>query len=189
MIDTIIAGDTLAFTTGVTDTDGTSYPPSAGWSMLLRLVPLTAGTPIEIPATASADDSEFLIAVSSTTTAAWAAADYSAFAMVTLAGERKTVYMGTVTIRSNPATATTYDVRSAARQALDAARSLWFAHASNRVQVLEYEIAGRKMRFVSADQLVKHIKALELEVANEERAERIATGMGSGRKILTRFAS
>lgn len=189
MLDTIIAGDALDFDTTVTDSDGTQYLPADGWTMLLRLIPQTSGTPIEIPTTASADDSSaFNCAVTSATTAAWGTGTYGAFALVTLSGERKTVYIGQVVIKADPGLASTYDVRSSAKVALDAALTLYYDFVSNRVHVLEYEVAGRRMKFTSADQLVKHIEALKKGVAEEETAARIASGQSSGRKVYTRFA-
>lgn len=186
LMDRLIAGDTLDFDTAVMDTDGNQYTPADGWSMVLRIVPRSSGSVYTITATATDDGGSFNCAAAASTTANWAAGSYSAMALLSKSGERKTVYLGEVEIQADPGLATTYDVRSEAKAALDAALTLYHDFASHRVHVLEYEVAGRRMKFAGADQLVKHIEFLRREVAQEESAARLAAGLG-GRKVLTRF--
>src|SRR5690606_1046325 len=92
--DKLIAGDALDFDIGVTDSDGNTYTPADGWAMTLRLIPRSSGSAIEISASATDDNIEFAVEVASATTATWAAGNYSAFALVTKSGERKTVHIG-----------------------------------------------------------------------------------------------
>lgn len=188
MIDTIIAGDTLDFDQSVQDTDGNVYLPSDGWSLKLRLVPRASGTAYEVDATGAANGVDFNVAAAAATTATWAAGQYAAVALVSKSGERKTVHLGSVVVRPDPGAASTYDERSDARKALEAAQSLWYAYSTNQVTVLEYEIAGRRMRFRSAADLLANIDALKREVRREENAERLAAGLSTRRRIITRFA-
>lgn len=190
MQDKLIAGDALDFDIAVVDTDGTQYTPADGWSMVLRLVPRSSGTPISVSAGATADNLEFEIEVASATTATWAAGTYSAFALVTLSGERKTVHIGEVTILANPGTATTFDVRSDAKQTLDALRTALKTYATNsQGHIAEYEIAGRRMKFRGSAEIIEQIRYWERIVADETVAERLAAGLSSGRKVYTRFTT
>jgi len=157
---------------------------------VLRLVPRSSGTPISVSAGATADNLEFEIEVASATTATWAAGTYSAFALVTLSGERKTVHIGEVTILANPGTATTFDVRSDAKQTLDALRTALKTYATNsQGHIAEYEIAGRRMKFRSSAEIIEQIRYWERIVADETVAERLAAGLSSGRKVYTRFTT
>lgn len=190
LVDKLIAGDALDFDIGVTDSEGNTYTPADGWAMTLRLVPRTSGSAISISTTATADNREFAIEVSSATTANWAAGNYSAFALVTLSGERKTVHIGELEILADPGTATAYDVRSDAKKTLDALKSALQTYATNsQGHVAEYEIAGRRMKFRSSAEIVEQIRYWERVVADETVAERLAAGLSSGRKIYTRFST
>jgi hypothetical protein len=188
MMDRLIAGDALDFDTSVVDSHGNTYTPADGWSMTMRLVPRTSGTPIDISTTASDDNLEFAVEVASATTAAWTAGTYSAFALVTKSGERKTVHIGEVEVLADPATATSFDVRSDAQQTLESLRSALKTYASNgQGHVAEYEIAGRRMKFRSSAEIVEQIRYWEKVVADETVAARLASGQTSGRKVYTRF--
>ena len=71
MLERLVLGDTLNYTTAVAD-----YPASAGWALTYRLVPRSgAGTTIEF--TSTADGDLHRLQVSATTTAAWTAGTWS----------------------------------------------------------------------------------------------------------------
>lgn len=186
MIDTIIAGDALDFSKTITDSDGNAYLPADGWTLTYRLVPRSSGSPISIPTTA--DGEAFLAQVTSATTAAWTAGTYTAFAILNLSTEYKTIEIGECVILANPRTATTYDGRSAAKIAYDALLAAYQSYVTSQGTVAEYEIAGRRMKFASADQILKHLALAKSEWLAEEKAARLAAGLGSGTKVLTRFA-
>lgn len=188
MIDKLIAGDALDFDTTVVDSAGNQYTPADGWAMTLRLLPRSSGTAIDIATTASSDNQGFAVEVSSVTTATWSAGNYSAFALVTLSGERKTVHIGEVEILADPATATSYDVRSDAERTLAALRDALKTYSTNgQGHVAEYEIAGRRMKFRSSAEIIQQIEYWERIVAAEAAANRVAAGQPSGRKVYTRF--
>lgn len=190
LVDKLISGDALDFDIAVADSEGNTYTPADGWAMTLRLVPRTSGTAISINASATSDNLEFNVAVASSTTATWTAGDYSAFALVTLSGERKTVHIGELEILADPGAAIAYDVRSDAKKTLDALKSALQTYATNsQGHVAEYEIAGRRMKFRSSAEIIEQIRYWERVVADETVAERLAAGLSSGRKIYTRFST
>ncbi len=175
----IRVGDTLEFTTSLTD-----YPASAGWVLTYRLVPRASGTAITIVGTASGDDHRTSAAAS--TTALWTAGEYSWAGYVDKAGEHYVVDSGTVTLLPNMATATSYDSRSPARQALDAINAALATYAE-KAHVVEYEIGGRRMKFASQGELLVARQRLAAEVAAEDIQAKLNAGLGGGRKLQIRL--
>lgn len=173
------AGDTLKWQRSFPD-----YPASAGWTLSYRLVNSTGN--ISITATPSGDD--HLVDLSSSTTATYPAGIYTWHAVVTKAGERHTVGTGTITIKPNIADQVGgFDARSNAKKALDDLRAALATFLATKGHVQEYQIAGRVMRYRSAADIQRAISLLEREVAREEAEERLAAGLGIGRRVLVRF--
>ena len=176
--DTLRAGDTWKWTKTVAD-----YPASA-WTLKYRYKSPTAG--FEIVATASGDD--YAITVAAATTAAIAAGTYSWIAWVEGGtSEKYTVDTGVVEIdpdyRTGTATAA-LDDRSHARKTL-AAIETWIE--TRNPGVAEYEIAGRRMKYIPITDLLKMRAMYKAEVAAEDAAEAIRNGTGSGRRIQFRL--
>lgn len=173
------AGDTLKWRRTLPD-----YPASAGWVLAYRLI--NAAARIDIAAAAEGDD--HLVTVPAATSAAWSDGDYTWTAFVTKAGERFTVGTGRVTVRPDLAAMPAgFDARSTARKALDDLRAALAAWISSNGHIQEYEVAGRRTRFASADDLRTRIAIAEREVAREEAAARLADGLPAGRRIMVRF--
>lgn len=160
------------------------YPASEGWVLAYRLINSAA----RIDITAAADGDDHAVTVLAATSAAWAAGDYTWTAFVTKAGERYTVGSGRATVRPDLAAMPAgFDARSTARKALDDLRAALAAWISTNGHVQEYEVAGRRVRFASADDLRVRIALAEREVAREDAAARLAAGLPAGRRILVRF--
>ena len=172
------AGDTWKWTRTLAD-----YPASA-WTLKYRFKSPTAG--FEITASASGDD--YSITVTAATTAAYAAGTYTWIAWVEGGtSEKYTVDTGVVTIdadyRSGTATAG-LDDRSHARKTLAAIES-WIE--SRNPGVAEYEIAGRRMKYIPVADLLKLRQHYKAEVSAEEAAEAIRNGLGTARRIQFRL--
>jgi len=178
MIDQLTAGDTLAF-----DTAGGDYPASAGWSLVYKLIPRTAGTVITITSSASGDD--HAIQVAPAVTAAWPAGVYSWVCYATKSGERQTLQQGITTVLADPGVATTLDNRTPARKALDAADAALEAYGS-KAYTQQYEIAGRSMRFHTPADFLAWRSKLQIEVQRELRAANLAAGRPDTNKIHVR---
>lgn len=175
----IIAGDTLNFTTAVTD-----YPASEGWTLTHRLLPRTAGTPIVLTSAADSDDPDLhRTQASAATTAAYTAGDYSWVAYVTKAAERYTVAQGAIEILANPTAASAMDLRTHAGKMLEAIEA-WLE--SKDPAVAEYEIAGRRMKYIAPEELIKLRLRYMQEARGEAAAARLAAGLGGGQKIQFR---
>ena len=172
------AGDTWKWTRTLAD-----YPASA-WTLKYRFKSPTAG--FEITASASGDD--YSVTVTAATTAAYAAGTYTWIAWVEGGtSEKYTVDTGVVTIdadyRSGTATAG-LDDRSHARKTLAAIES-WIE--SRNPGVAEYEIAGRRMKYIPVADLLKLRQHYKAEVSAEEAAEAIRNGLGTARRIQFRL--
>lgn len=180
MQQTLIVGDTLAFTTTLPD-----YPASDGWTLTYRLVPRTSGTQYEL--TASADGDAYDVAVSATTTALWTAGEYSWSSYVTKAAERYTVESGTITLLPDPGQVAAYDGRSQARKAVDDLRAALATYTASQGHVAEYEIAGRRMKFKDSTDILTLLNYWEIALQREEAAAAVAAGRPNPRRYYLRF--
>ena len=102
--------------------------------------------------------------------------------------DRYTIGQGRTTIRPDLANqAAGFDARTEAQRAQDDLRSALLKWLSTSGHVQEYEIAGRRMRFSTADEIRARMAIAQREVANETAAQRIAAGQTTGRRVLVRF--
>jgi hypothetical protein len=165
------AGDTWKWTRTLDD-----YPAGT-WTLKYRFKNATGY--FEIVASASGTDHAVTVAAS--TTATYAAGSYTWMAWVEAGSEKFTVDTGTLTVDPDyRASTAAYDGRSHARKMLDAIEA-WLE--SRDPAVAEYEIAGRRMKFIPTAELVKLRSRYQLEVQSAANADAIAKGEGSGRKI------
>jgi len=174
---TVVAGDTVKYQLSLAD-----YPAGDGWTMTTEIVGSSAdlGT---FTAVASGDD--YLTTIAATTTAGWAAGDYSYQIIVTLSSERFTVERGTVTVKPDLATASTLDGRTHAKTVLDAIEALLEGKATK--DQASYSIAGRSLARYTFEELLVLRSKYQAEVQAETNADRIAKGLGTSAKIHTRF--
>jgi len=171
------AGDTVAWTKSLSD-----YPASDSWVLTYTLI--NASTKITI--TASASGADHLVSVSAATSAGWTPGVYSWMGRVAKSGESYTVASGTLEILRNLAAATTYDDRSSAKKALDAVNAALESYGS-KAYLQEFEINGRRQRFVSPADFMSFRSRLVAEVAREENAERIRLGLAPRNQLAVRF--
>lgn len=175
----IVAGDTIQWQISLDD-----YLPADGWVLKYRLINALG----KIDITASASGSDHLVSVSAATSAGYPAGEYDYQAYVEGTGaKRYTVAAGRIKILPNLAgVATTYDNRTTAKKALDAVNA-WLG--SRDLAVAEYEIAGRRMKYIPVAELITLRSKLRAEVNREDRAARIARGEEAGNKLLVRFGN
>lgn len=172
----INAGDTAKWLKALTD-----YPASSGWVLSYTLV--NAAQRYIFSAATSGD--EFLVTVAAATTAAWVAATYDYRATATKSGEVYTVATGRITIA--PAFGAAVDARSQARRTLEAIESTLEGRASSATA--EYEIAGRKMKYIPVPELLQLRDRYRRDVSAEDTAAQIAKGLGNPGRIYVRFGA
>lgn len=180
-----VPGDTLSWTIELAD-----YLPGDGWTLNYAFV--KSGTAAIVIAGTDNLDGTHLIEMASTDTDDFATGHWQWQAYVTkTGGERHTVRTGTVEVMVDYATQTTgYDARSTAQVQLDAIEALISTKLAGG-DVSSYSIStgsgSRSWAGMSLQELQIARDKLKAEVAREKAAERINSGLGGGRKILTRF--
>lgn len=171
----ITAGDTLDFTTSVPE-----YLASDGWTLKYRLAPRAAGTAIDI--TATPDGADYDVQVAAATTIGWATGWYTWTAFVEKAAERYTVDRGQLEIRAASTTlAAGVDNRTHARKVLDAIEAVLESRAT--VDQQEYAIAGRSLKRMAIDELMRFRRIYQSEV----KAEELAAGIGTVKTLQVRL--
>jgi len=159
-----------------------AYTATDGWTLHYRLV--NATTTIDITATADGDD--HLVAIPASTSAGYAAGDYTAVEYVTKGADRATLGQTALTIKPDiPAMGAGFDARTPAQRALADLRAALNRWLSTQGHVSEYEIAGRRMRFANVGEIRSRIALAEQEVAREQAAQPGAKP--PARRLLVRY--
>jgi len=173
---TIVAGDTVRWPDSFAD-----YSAADGWVLKHRLAPLGAGTPVDL--TAQADGSAFETIVASSASANLSAGAWTLTSWVEKAAEVFTVGSRQVQVQPNPRNmAAGFDGRSAARKALDDARTAFYAFNPTKKR---YKIGEREFEFNTASEILVKIHQLEREVQKEDIAAGIVTR--PARRIFSRL--
>ena len=137
---------------------------------------------------ASADGTSFAVSVAKATTAALPPGDWDWLAVVESATERFEADAGRLTIQPNLATSAPYDGRSFARRMLEAIESALESRATtDQLDLLNATLSDRGLQR-DKGALIALRSQFQNEVKAEENAARIANGLGSKTRILTRFA-
>ena len=174
---TLRAGDTFTATWSLAD-----YPATAGWVARLTLI----NSAQHYPVTASASGADHALTAAASDTAAWAPGSYSWSIDVTKAAERHTVATGRTEVLPDLADATTYDTRSAARKALEAAEgalATYGAQAYLKVQ----QFGDRRQEFATPGEFLAFVDKLRAQVRAEDNAERLRQGLRPRNRLLVRF--
>lgn len=177
---TITAGDTVKWKKTLDD-----YTASA-FALAYKIIPIAGGAAYSV--TAAADGDDHAVTIGAATSAEYTAGEYRWASQVTdiaTGEERYTVDTGTLTILPDPAADTVSDLRSHARRTLDAIEATLEGSATKEQS--EYQIDGRAIKYRTPAELFELRSKYLLEVRNEEAAEAIAKGLGTGNRIMTRF--
>lgn len=170
------AGDTLA------DTFELDEYPATTWSLVFTLINASA----KYTATCTASGASHALAVPASTTASWAPGAYSWTAHVASGANRYTVASGSIQVQPNLAAASTYDTRSAARKALDAAEAALATYGAKAyLQSIEY--GERRQQFASPGDFLAFVSRLRAMVRTEDNAARLAQGLAPRNRLLVRF--
>ena len=151
----IRAGDSVSWLLTLAD-----YPASQGWSVQYDIVN-AAG---KITLVSAADGDRHRIAKTPPTTAAWAAGTYAWQKRVSNGTDAVTIATGSIEILPNLAALTAFDTRSFAQKTLSAIEAWIENHDAG---VAEYEIAGRRMKYIPMAELLKLRSQFQIEVRRE----------------------
>lgn len=124
------------------------YPASQGWGLTYTFI--NAAGKFAISSTAEGD--EHLVHVLPAVTALYVAGTYSWQCVAANGTDAYTVRTGTLEVVASFAASTTLDARSFAQKTLDALEAWIENHDPG---VAEYEIAGRRMKYIPITDLLK----------------------------------
>ncbi len=123
-----------------------------------------------------------------TTTTDWSAGTYHYQGRVSDGTDTHTVDTGSIEIKASFADHTSgLDARSSTKQILDALEATIQGKASK--DQLSYSIAGRSISRMSMSEILEAYDYFKREYQRIVSEDKIAAGMGTGRKILTRFTN
>ena len=170
---TITPGDTVKWTRSLPD-----YPASDGWVLTYELV----NESIRYALTATASGADHLVTVVASTSAVYMSGVYDWRARVRKEDEVYTVASGRVTVRSGFGSA--IDARSEPRQALAAIEATLLGRGT--AATAEYEIAGRRLKYIPLPDLIRLRDRYRIDVAREDSAARAAAGLPNPGRIYVR---
>lgn len=169
------AGDTWSWSRSLAD-----YPASS-WTLAYSLINAQG----KITVTAAASGADHLVTVPAATTAGYTPGSYSASARVTSGAESYSWELPDIEVLRNLSAETSYDDRSHARKVLDAIEAVLEGRASTDQQSVT--IGDRAIVKMPVSDLLKLRDSYAGEVAGEERAKRIAAGMGGAARLHVRL--
>jgi len=174
----IVAGDSASWTKNLPQ-----YLPANGWVLSYAIV--RDGIRLSVTGTNNGDGTH-LVTLAAATTAAWTPGQYAWQAYVTKSAtsERYTVAAGQIKVEANFATGAV-DGRSHVQRTLDALEATLEGRASS--DQLAYSIGGRSISKMSPEQLLTWRDKYKAELAAEEKAQKIAAGMGAAGTIRVRM--
>jgi hypothetical protein len=183
----ITAGDLVQWkreAAGLSIPTGEVPKASAGWALTYALV--KSGVRIAITAASSGDD--FLVTLSAATTAVYTAGVYQWQAYVTKTTERYLVDSGSIEILPNFAAASSgYDARTHVKKVLDALEAKLEGRASKDQE--QMVVGGMVVGMMPIHRLLEWYSMYKASYENEQAAERVANGLGTGKNIFVRFSN
>ena len=169
----ITPGDTIKWARALAD-----YPANDSWVLTYELV----NSAYRYTVTAAASGADHLVTIAAATSVGYVAGAYDWRARASKAGEVYTVGTGRVTIAKSFAAIT--DTRSQARRTLEAIEATLEGRSTSATA--EYEIAGRKMKFIPVTDLLVLRDRYRVDVAREDAATRAAAGLSNPGRIYVR---
>ncbi len=171
----ITSGDSIDITDTVSE-----YTAADGWTLTYSLS--DGENQYQFSSTANGQSHDVDVTAAATTE--WAPGKYRWQATVAKAAQRFTVGRGFVTIRPDFGNSAT-DPRHHVEIVLDAIESTLEGRATQDQQALS--ISGRSVTRMPIEDLLKFRDRYKSELNQIKAAERIAQGLGSGKKIMVRF--
>jgi len=175
--DSFTSGDTVKWTKSLP-----SFLPADGWVLTYHII--DAATSKSVVATDNGDGTHAAVLTAALNT--FSAGSYHMKGFVTKGTERFTVFVGTVVVQQDLSSGAA-DVRSHAKITLDAIEATLENRATQDQRRMQ--VAGRLIERMHIDELLKLRAVYKAEYARERRLERMANGLPSRTKIMTRMRS
>lgn len=155
---------------------GADYPAGDGWGLTYTFINAAGKFSI----TSAADGNDHRVHVLPAVTALYVAGSYNWQCVAADGTDAYTIRSGTIEVLPSFAAATTLDSRSHAQKTLDALEAWIEGHD---MAVAEYEIAGRRMKYIPITDLLK----LRDQYRRDVRSELAASGSGKSGRVYLRF--
>jgi hypothetical protein len=183
--DKINKGDSVSWLDDPTsDNLGEELSPGTSWILHYAIRGSTSGT---LDLVALTEGSQWRTSITAIQSAALPVGDLYFQAYVIKGSERRTLGSGKIKILADLSQVTgTFDGRTQSRQDLDAVQTAIRSLISGGA-VQEYMVAGRSVRKMTIADLYMVETKLKFEVAKEERAEKIKSGLGDPHNLFVRF--
>jgi len=165
------SGETFEFTDSHAD-----YPAGDGYTLKYTIA--NADRKYTVTSTADGDDHDFEV-----TATDWVAGAYRWFAYAEKDSKRYDIAEGALEVRGDPTAVG--DHRTHVRKVLDAIESVLEGKASSDASSLS--IGGKTIARYAPAELLEWRDKYRAELQSEAASERVAQGLGSGRKIRVRF--
>ena len=178
MLKQIQAGNTFEYAV-----NSGEYIPSDGWSCLMYLRG-RAGGPVGFIVESIVENDKFVLQASAAETALFKAGDYKYFISVEKDENRFLVEEGTVEVLQDYADEN-FNIKSHAQKILNAIDATLLKRATK--DQLSYKIAGREISKIPIPDLLALRTKVKNEIEAEERADRLAKGLGLGNIVKLRF--
>ena len=173
------AGDTLNLLIALDN-----FPASEGWTLTFGFRKEN-GSVISFASTASGI--QYALTVSSTDSAQWLPGKYIGTGKVTLGSQSFTIWRGSMEVLPDLSQQVdNYDTRTSSKKCLDAINAVLEGKATR--DVMQTTIAGQSIGRMSWDELLSAKSYFQDLVDGEQATLDAASGMGSKRNILIRFA-
>lgn len=170
-------GDTIKWDVTVPD-----YPASEGWALSYELKSKNSNI---TGISGSADGDDYTVTISASTSNGYTVGEYHYMAYVTKGSERFAVDEGRIEVVANFADSGNYDARTHPEIVLDAIEAVLENRASKDQE--SYTIAGRSLNRTPLEDLISLRDKYKSEVIQQQRADRVARGLGTSATVRTRF--
>jgi hypothetical protein len=182
----ITAGDSLSWDDDPTSDNLGNPIDSSLWTLKYDFRQASVSN---LSVTAAAHGSGWRTSLTALQSAAWAAGKLYWIAYATKALERVTLGSGQIDVSPNiVAAANTVDLRSQTQQDLDAIDAAIRAIIAGGA-VAEYTIGGRSLRKTPMADLIQLRNVLKSRLFREQKAQRIANGLGNPSNVFVRFSN
>jgi len=158
------------------------YLPADGWALAYRLVPRGAGSAIDI-ATVAAGES-FAATLAATTTAAWAAGDYTLVGVLSKGAERVTVYSRACEVLPDLMAASATDARTTPAKIVEAIDAWMLGKAG---WAGEKQVADRRIKDHPLPELLALRDYYAKLAAGERTLEALLSGAGASSRVNVRM--
>lgn len=172
----IRSGDSLNITANIS-----GYSPEDGWVLTVKIV--SDNHVYTILGTSSG--SNHTINLVPADTQSWAAGQYKYIASVSNGTDKYTIDTSAIRILANIETTTSAGERTHVEKVLSSIEAVLEGKATK--DQMEVTFQGRSITHLAPEQLLKWRDKYRAELRNIERAERVSSGLASGRLIKVRF--